>query len=292
MLSETLTRMMHFVTEGGRIALENRAKGLNVTHKDGDLLQMLTQTDTEISGVAQKFFGNQLVSEETFKGEAAFASACTMLRSDTGCFVVDEVDGTKPYGGQLAQWGIMVGACRNGRPYAGAIHLPALVDGWQVWCDRLNPDVQKGVLILAENGRVWVAPTEGGRVVGEVRPYTRPKVTTYHTGWVGASGEGYGLDYSKGLFAMGDSCYAADFARLILARSDTTTFAGKLWDMAAGFAAIEACGFNWYRYPDLAELPADMTTLFKPNFNIRDMWLIAPDKKLAETLASALRPNR
>ncbi|MGE7413229.1 inositol monophosphatase family protein [Methylobacterium tarhaniae] len=283
-----LDRLLAFAEEAGALALTHQDRGVQVTHKDGDLGQALTEADLAISRLLHAHFGPRLIEEES-ADDLGHDAARVLLSEESWTFIGDPVDGTKPYAGGLASWGTMVAACRAGWPRAGVISLPAWFD------DRTDPFAvrrsadQRGLILAAAGGVAYWAPTRAGRRVGELQPLRRPDRRTHHVGWLPIPAQLYTLDYEQGFFPWSESSAAADAALLALGRLDATCVNYKIWDAAAGLAILEALGFRLYRWPDLAQPPAALIDLFDRQFSAREaLWLLCRDETMAERLARAI----
>ncbi len=64
---------------------------------------------------------SKILPEAEFRGEE---SGWSPWPDDAWCWVVDPLDGTKPYLHGKDGWGIIVALCRGGSPELGVIHLP------------------------------------------------------------------------------------------------------------------------------------------------------------------------
>jgi fructose-1,6-bisphosphatase/inositol monophosphatase family enzyme len=281
-------RMLLFIEDAAEAALSLRAAGLDVSHKDGDLGQALTQADLKISGMLHRHFGPRVIEEETADNLGRQAAA-QMLSEASWTFVADPIDGTKPYAGGLNGWGSMIAACRNGRPEMSVLILPS----WSEARDRPGfitaPAEQRGLLIAAYGGSAYWAPIVGGRRTDALRQL-QPSVTpTYHVGWLCNAAKRYTLDFEQGFFPWCESGAIADAALLATGRLDATVHNHKLWDLAPALPVFEALGFALYRWPDLNPAPAAIIDLFDRSFSAQNtLWLVCRNRESAAKLAKAI----
>ena len=91
-----LDRMVRFVEDAGRLALDARSAGLQLSHKGDDLGQALTNADEAISRMMNASFGPRVIEEETADNRS-MAECRTLLSDDPWTFIGDPIDG-------LAHW--------------------------------------------------------------------------------------------------------------------------------------------------------------------------------------------
>lgn len=287
-LQDVFNRMLLFAEDAAGTALALRAAGLDVSHKDGDLGQALTQADLEISSMLRERFGMRVVEEET-ADDLGRPAAVRMLSEASWTYVADPIDGTKPYAGGLNGWGTMIAACRNGRPEMSVLILPS----WSEARDRLRtlapPAEQRGVLIAACEGMAYWAPTLGGRRAEGLQQLPPSTAPTYHVGWLCNASKRYILDFEQGFFPWCESGAIADAALLATGRLDATVHNHKLWDLAPVLPIFEALGFSLYRWPDLTPAPVAIIDLFDDNFSAQNsLWLVCRGKEAAAKFANAI----
>lgn len=94
-----------------------------VTEADRQAEQVLRQA------ISQAFPGHAILGEE-FGGTA----------SDGYCWVIDPIDGTRPFLAGKPSFGSLVGLCLDGQPVAGMIDLPALAETYIGIIDPDGPD--------------------------------------------------------------------------------------------------------------------------------------------------------
>lgn len=281
--------MLLFAEDAAEVALALRAAGLDVSHKDDDLGQALTQADLKISGMLHRRFGPRVIEEETADNLGRQAAA-KMLSEASWTFVADPIDGTKPYAGGLNGWGTMIAACRNGRPEMSVLILPS----WSEARDRPGfitaPAEQRGLLIAAYEGSAYWAPTVGGRRTDTLRQLRPSASPTYHVGWLCNAAKRYTLDFEQGFFPWCESGAIADAALLATGRLDATVHNHKLWDLAPALPVFEALGFALYQWPDLTPAPASIINLFDRNFSAQHtLWLVCRSQKCAAQFAKAIQ---
>lgn len=287
---EVASDLITLVEAGSRVALDMQANAsLRVSHKGTDLGQALTAADLAIGDLFRRALGSRLIEEETADAISK-NEVRTLLSEPDWTFVADPIDGTKPFAGGLASWGIMIGACRSGWPEVGVIALPVW-EGNRAAPGNLSPGDRVGLLLAAWDGQAFIAPTRNGCRTCELTPLRPPAVQRFHVGWLPVAAQRYTLDYSKGLFPWCESAFVADAARLALGELDATTFNHKLWDLTAPLPILMALGFRLYHWPDLQPPPDEsVADLFDGDHTCHDdLWLICRDVKTATTLGGAIK---
>lgn len=104
--------------EAGKLALKLRRKGVDVKTKSGET-DLVTSADIAcerkiIETIQSRFPKHNIISEES--GFVDKKSKFT--------WVIDPIDGTLAYFGNLPTWGISVGLLKDMKPYLGAVFLP------------------------------------------------------------------------------------------------------------------------------------------------------------------------
>lgn len=207
----------------GEEALRLRAEGLEVQSKrEGVVSDIVTQADgvaerIVVEGIRRQFSDHAIVGEEGSKkgGESEY------------CWVIDPVDGTIPYAKGLDGFGVNVGVLKNGRPFIGAINLPAI--GLLVWgkvggAAGVNDD-ELGLSRVDNLGEA-ILGLEYGHSGGRARWFDkvmRPLVDNVR-------------------YPMVPACVAWGLANVAMGKLDAYIHKAYPWDFVAGAAIIRAVG--------------------------------------------------
>lgn len=134
-------------------------------------------------------------------------------------WAIDPLDGTSAFVSGLPTWCVSIGLLREGRPYAGVIHLPLLDDFY------------------------WAGP-EGGAFLNDQPIGIRPDQPVGSDDWLAVPSNlhrRFRVDFRGKVRSLGSTaagfCYVArgSAAAALIAYS-------SLWDIAAGLALLQAVG--------------------------------------------------
>lgn len=107
------------IREAGQKVLEARDKHLEVSSKDGDTRNLVTNVDLEVNTFIteriKSVFPNELIYSEETKDKV----------NETGSFwSVDPIDGTSNFARSLPHYAVVISWMENGEPTIGAIYNP------------------------------------------------------------------------------------------------------------------------------------------------------------------------
>ncbi len=122
-------RVMNFMQEAGQYALSKYRQDLDGHQKYNNSL--VTEVDLYISNLFSKTFSDIIhdsdhlvVDEET--AEDIDIESLEPLHEYETLWSLDPIDGTVPFARSMAMWGISLGIAKRGKPWIGAVYLPAL----------------------------------------------------------------------------------------------------------------------------------------------------------------------
>lgn len=181
-------------------------------------------------------------------------------------WLLDPIDGTGVFLAGLPTWGVSVGLVRNGKPYLGVINQPASNDCY--WA--------------SEAGAFW----------NDQRIHVSQATAFDSNDWIALPSRGhldYRIDFPAKMRALGSVaghlCYVA--RGVCVGALLGGTGGGRLWDIAAGLAILQAAGGVTYRLRD--GQPLDTVPMLA---GARDTapWLAAPPTLVAQ-LAATITPH-
>jgi len=117
----------------GELAMRNYGNHGDSYFKSDDVIDLVTETDIEISTMFEKFAAENfsdmdycIIDEESLDalGEDRFAE----INKHEWQFVIDPVDGTLTYALGIPMFAISVGVLHHGKPFCGAAYAPALCE--------------------------------------------------------------------------------------------------------------------------------------------------------------------
>jgi fructose-1,6-bisphosphatase/inositol monophosphatase family enzyme len=225
---DCLNRLLHIARAGHTIALDPTSRARRQVKPDGSIL---TQTDLSISRLATAVVADLvatgthlLIDEEDKTVNSLFASK--KLAAAEYVWVIDPIDGTRPYAAGLPMYGITMGILRHGTPWMGFCHYPAL-----------------NVLYLHDGVQAWVieAPFTAHE---HRRPLTKAHTALDQTSVLYTTksfARRFAMDVPD-VFCVGAGilplCWTAD------GLGCGTIFRGNLWDFAGAWPLFAAAGLE------------------------------------------------
>lgn len=228
--------ILEFIKKAGEEQLRIRhEKGLHIGYKGVHPVTMVTEADLAISGMfkdyAERRFASLdyfIVDEENFSKHGA-----EIKKRMNGCeylFVLDPLDGTLHYSQNIPLFGVSLGVFKNGKPYLGALYLPAM--GELVYTDE-------------EGDVYWVKNAFGEN---EHKIYLHKDYQT-HSPLIIDLQRHFELDCQKNsenyLF-VDYLCSVFSYVLIATGRARSGMFKDWIWDMAGGWAIFDALGYKLY----------------------------------------------
>ena len=212
--------------EAGALALALREDKLKIWAKAGG--SPVTDADLKVD----KLLKDRLMAARPDYGWLSEETADDSSRlSQRRVFVVDPIDGTVAYMKQRPWFSVSIAVVEDGRPVAGVVHAPAVVETYEATID--GPALVNGVPIQASDREVL----EGAMVLGDARVLAPPA-------WPPMLVENRNsLAYRICLVAAG----AFDAAIALSTKCDWDLAAGDLIANRAGAMVTDAAG-QPYRY--------------------------------------------
>lgn len=225
---DCLNRLLHIAKAGHTIALDPTSRARRQVKPDGSIL---TQTDLSISRLATAVVadlvatGTHLLIDEEDKHVDSLFNA-KKLAAPEYVWVIDPIDGTRPYAAGLPMYGITIGILRHGKPWMGFCHYPAL-----------------NVLYLHDGQSAWVidAPFT---TYEQRRPLAKAQTTLDETSvfyTTKSFARRFAID-APDVFCVGAGilplCWTAN------GLGCGTIFRGNLWDFAGAWALMTAAGLE------------------------------------------------
>lgn len=104
--------------EAGEMVLSLREKHVDISIKDNDPRNLVTNVDIEIS----EFVSSRILSQ--FPGEKIYSEEADEDISRGSCWTIDPIDGTALFSRGIPYFSVVVGYVDNGVPIVGAIYNP------------------------------------------------------------------------------------------------------------------------------------------------------------------------
>lgn len=252
--------------EAGALALKNQATARS-TMKDGE--QIVTETDLSISKLAQQKLAPWLLqSGHVLLDEESISSAGTpekVFAETEYQWALDPIDGTAGYAMGRNLWGISLGVMHKGRPFLGAIYLPAIqqflaTDGTQSWVihNAFTAEETKTLLHskpMPLNSQVFV---ESYRAA--------------HMQWEQSSGHSIWVNTPESAMDGSSNALTNHAAGHVLYRFYS------VWDVAAAIAIGLHAGFTVRNMKNGQSFSVFTAANFKPTWKLDDDWLLCPDE--------------
>jgi histidinol phosphatase-like enzyme (inositol monophosphatase family) len=118
-MNKELDVALRAAKEAGKIQLELRGSSLNIERK-GDC-SPVTQVDKKCEEIVKKII-IEAFPHDSFLGEESGESGSSKVRR----WIVDPIDGTRPYIRGIPTHSVLIGLEENGEPSVGVIYLPAM----------------------------------------------------------------------------------------------------------------------------------------------------------------------
>lgn len=147
---------LSLIKEAGELALKSKEKHLEISVKNNDPRDLVTNVDIEVS----EFISQKI--RETFPGEKIYSEEADEDVSQSSCWTIDPIDGTALFARSIPYFSIVIAYVENGVPIVGAIYNPitrelfsfqkgggAFLNGRQVKVSEKTELAQSFVLIHA-----------------------------------------------------------------------------------------------------------------------------------------------
>ena len=232
-----IEKILQFMEQAGRIAMSHYGSARRDSFKSEETCDIVTEADTEINDRFIEFvdanFGDLnrvVVGEESvgLLGDDRFKA----IDSSEWQFVVDPIDGTLTYALGIPMFGVSVGVLRRGRPYMGAVYLPAL-----------------GELAYFDGRRAWWVrgAFTPSAVKEELKPSDKTGLATLILNMDWFVRVGGKLDFKR---ELPSNFYSAVVHMLYLAtcRARGFYFGVYIWDLAGAWALLEYLGFGAFDF--------------------------------------------
>lgn len=129
---EDYTWVFSFLKEAGELALSNQNKTTaEFKEQNSELAQptsIVTQTDKDISSLFRKYLKDNSKSTYTIIDEETVPSLTTFLsenKNEEYVWMIDPIDGTRPYYQGFNLWGILLALFKNGEPVLSFCYIPS-----------------------------------------------------------------------------------------------------------------------------------------------------------------------
>lgn len=238
--------------------------------KEEKITSLVTQTDLEISTLFRLFVERHfhdlnyvIIDEESIKNLGD--NPMSAINQAEYQFIIDPIDGTLPYSCGQAMYGISVGIFRQGKPYLGALYMPATgeltyYDGSKVHLLRnaFQPE--------EENVEISAAHCHNCPIIFG-HPWNTPLTSDFRL--------------SKAVFV---DYYSAVVQLLYLVTNRARAYACymSLWDMAAGWAIGQALGIKLYRFGSGNEITEIAAEDFDNNLHQKNVCIFCHPEDLPE----------
>jgi fructose-1,6-bisphosphatase/inositol monophosphatase family enzyme len=263
--TQALLDMLAFVKEAGELARTNQGHVKISTKLDKTVV---TETDIAISKLAAERLapwlkqpGHVLVDEESI-GEA---TPDKVFASSEYQWVLDPVDGTASYSMGRMGYGISLGLLCKGVPLLGAIYMPAknelfYTDGVESW-RVLKPFTAEETKILLK-----------------AQPFEMTNQILVETYFSANLAWGKNFDDGKIFAHRPESAVEGDMMAVSRRAAGSTWAHYSAWDVAAACAIAHNAGFAIRSMEDGRELDYFEASNFKPNWKLKEGWLMChPD---------------
>jgi myo-inositol-1(or 4)-monophosphatase len=117
-MSERYEFVVKLVQEAGKRVLVARKKHVDISTKNNDPRNLVTNVDIEISNFITEKIG------ETFPSEVIFSEEADADTSSNTFWAIDPIDGTAPFTRNIPHFSVVVAYVENGKPKVGAIYNP------------------------------------------------------------------------------------------------------------------------------------------------------------------------
>ncbi|MBP3686878.1 MAG: hypothetical protein J6J35_00760 [Alphaproteobacteria bacterium] len=228
--------ILEFIKQVGEKQLRLRCeKGLDIGYKGAQPVTMVTKTDLEISRLFEAYAAEHfsdldylILDEESFGKYGSDVK--TKMNNCEYLFVLDPLDGTVHYSQNIPLFGVSLGVFKKGKPYLGALYLPALGEL---------------VFVNDKNEAYWVK-----NAFNEQEHFIR-----LHEDFVSNSPlivdlqRHFELDNSKNVknyLFVDYFCSVFCYVLLATGRARCGMFKDWLWDMAGGWCIFRALGYRLY----------------------------------------------
>jgi 3'(2'), 5'-bisphosphate nucleotidase len=115
-----IEEIINMAKKAGEIQMKHYKQGFNVSRKNNDMYDLLTDADVESDKfirreLSSKYRRYKILSEETDSIPQNYSSCVWM---------VDPLDGTKEFVAKNDEFSVMIGLCENGVPTLGVVYVP------------------------------------------------------------------------------------------------------------------------------------------------------------------------
>lgn len=261
-----ITPFLDFLKTAGALALNNQSGLVSSENqfKSDKVTDIVTQTDLRISAMFGEFceqnFNDKdylIIDEETVKDVSG--NIFDRINSTEWTFVIDPVDGTLPYATNMPLWGISIGVLHYGKPFAGAIYMPAL--GELAYTVGEHVFWRKNAF-AADETTTEIKPegdTPSEKPIFFENPFKARLNDNQNTK----------KDIPMNLYSA-----VAHFMYMTTLRARGYFFGAKLWDLAGAWKALDILGLKIFSFESEEILNEVSPTFFKDTLSMQHIAIV------------------
>lgn len=257
-----IEKIVEFLKEAAIVVRENQQQFTHTSFKEERVGSVVTETDVIISRMFKKFIEENfsalnyiIIDEENLSdlGDDKFAA----VTASEYQFVIDPIDGTHTFALGIPDYAVSVGILHYGKPWLGAICLPAIGD--ILYTDSREIYWMKDIYSASSQTKI-LQKQELSRLA-----------VIFGNDWFVKINDNYDNKTETIL-----SFYSAvvHLYYMITQRGKGYYFGSYIWDMAGCWPMLKLMGFEFYNYSDKRKLDFFSADDFTAKFKIADLHII------------------